>query len=412
MTMTNPLPLEVRFLKRYGRQLHMAGVPAHQFERMMTALGDKLGFNCQALSSPTSIFLSFQYQDDEDDNYPIPVHLDRMNPPAINLGNTAELYDIGNSLLDDEVSTEEGYAKLKNWQPKQLYPGWLQIICWGLSGGGVAVMLSASWVGIVAATLSAALTGLLITHAGAALREGGLEAIAALFSTFLVFSLNRLVPGLDVFIVIMSSLIVLIPGLGLTIAVTELSTDHLASGSARLSGALVTLLKLSLGVLIGTVVVGWFGWSIDIDHATNLPSPPDWFRWPALLTSAFGFGILFSVRRKELHIAMLAAVVSYVVSRLGVALGGLEFGVLLASMSVAILSNLYGRLAKQSGALIRVPGVILLVPGTIGYHGATALFLDGGANMTDTSLLALRLLISLVGGLLFGNTLLPPRRGH
>ena len=112
--------------------------------------------------------------------------------------------------------------------------------------------------GLAAATLSAALTGILITHAGAALREGGLEAIAALFSTFLVFALNQLVPGLDVFVVIMSSLIVLIPGLGLTIAVTELSTDHLASGSARLSGALITLLKLSLGVLIGTVIVGRF----------------------------------------------------------------------------------------------------------------------------------------------------------
>ncbi len=79
--MTNPLPLEVRFLKRYARKLHMAGVPAHQFERMLTALADKLGFNCQALSSPTSIFLSFQYQDDEDDNHPIPMQLDRMNPP-------------------------------------------------------------------------------------------------------------------------------------------------------------------------------------------------------------------------------------------------------------------------------------------------------------------------------------------
>ncbi len=168
---------------------------------------------------------------------------------------------MGNCLLDGEVSLEQAYEKLRFWQPKQLYPVWLQIICWGLTGGAVAVMLSASWVGIAVAALSGALTGMLMTMAGAALREGGLEAIAALFSTFLVFALNHLVPGLDVFVIIMSSLIVLIPGLGLTIAVTELSTDHLASGSARLSGALVTLLKLSLGVLIGTVIVGWFGWS-------------------------------------------------------------------------------------------------------------------------------------------------------
>jgi uncharacterized membrane protein YjjP (DUF1212 family) len=410
--MNNQLPLEVRFLKRYARKLHTAGVPAHQFERMMTALSDKLGFNCEVLSSPTAIFLSFHYQDDEDEQRPIPMQLLRMYPPAINLGNTAELYQLGNDLLDGQIDVAQANTDLRGWQPEQVYPLWLQIICWGLTGGAVAVMLSASWVGIAAAALTCALLGVLVTQAGQVLREGGLEAIAALLSTFVVFSINRLVPGLDVFVVIMSSLIVLIPGLGLTIAVTELSTDHLASGSARLSGALVTLLKLSLGVLIGTVVVHWFGWSVDYDAIEALHKPPDWFRWPALIAAAFSFAVLFSARKKDIHIAMAAAIISYMVSRAGVAAGGVEFGVLLASMTTAVLANLYGRLYKQTGALIRVPGVILLVPGTIGYHGATALFLDGGANLTNTTLLALRLLISLVGGMLFGNTLLPPRRGH
>ena len=172
--MINQLPLEVRFLKRFARQLHAAGVSAHQFERMVTALADKLGFNCQALSAPTSIFLSFQYQDDEDDNRPIPMQLERMSSPSINLGNTAELYQLGNRLLDGEVSVDEAYAKLRNWQPEQLYPLWLQIICWGLTGGAVAVMLSASWAGIAAACLTCALVGVLVTQAGDALREGGL----------------------------------------------------------------------------------------------------------------------------------------------------------------------------------------------------------------------------------------------
>jgi len=410
--MPNQLPLEVRFLKRYARQLHRAGVPAHQFERMMTGLSDKLGFDCDVLSSPTAIFLSFHHQDDEDDQRPIPMQLLRMDPPAINLGNTAELYGLGNDLLDGTVDVVQANNDLRGWQPEQLYPLWLQIICWGLTGGAVAVMLSASWIGIGAAALTCALLGVLVTQASDVMREGGLEAIAALFSTFVVFALNRLVPGIDVFVVIMSSLIVLIPGLGLTIAVTELSTDHLASGSARLAGAMVTLLKLSLGVLIGTVIVHWFGWSANFGSLDSLAGPPEWFRWPALLAAAFSFAVLFSARKQDIHIAMAAAIVSYVISRAGVAAGGVEFGVLLASMSVAILANLYGRVFKQAGALIRVPGVILLVPGTIGYHGATALFLDGGANITDTTLLALRLLISLVGGLLFGNTLLPPRRGH
>ena len=143
--MTNQLPLEVRFLKRYARKLHTAGVPAHQFERMMTALSDKLGFDCEVLSSPTAIFLSFHYQDDEDEQRPIPMQLLRMQPPATNLGNTAELYRLGNELLDEKTTIVQANSELRDWQPEQLYPLWLQIICWGLSGGAVAVMLHASW---------------------------------------------------------------------------------------------------------------------------------------------------------------------------------------------------------------------------------------------------------------------------
>lgn len=410
--MSNQLPLEVRFLKRYGRQLHAAGVPAHQFERMMTALADQLGFNCGVLSSPTAIFLSFIYKDDEEDQHPIPMQLVRMNSPTINLGNTSELYRLGNKMLDNEIQLDQAYADLSGWQPEQLYPVWLQILCWGIAGGAVSVMLSTSWAGIAIATMVSAVLGVLVTQSGEALREGGVEAVAALLSTFLVFALNHVVPGLNVLVIIMSSLIVLIPGLGLTMAVTELSTDHLSSGSARFAGAMVTLLKLGLGVLIGTVVVNWIGWNAGFEPTVGLPSPPDWFRWPALLAASFSFAVLFSVRRKDFHIAMLAAIVSYVVSRIGVELGGLEFGVLLASLVTAVLANLYGRIYKLPGALIRVPGIILLVPGTIGYHGATALFLESGVDLSETTMLAFRLVISLVGGLLFGNTLLPPRRGH
>jgi uncharacterized membrane protein YjjP (DUF1212 family) len=142
--MNHQLPLEVRFLKRYARLLHAAGVPANQSERMITGLADRLGFDCHVMSSPTSIFLSFSYQDDEDDQRPIPITLLRMAPPSINLANTSELYGLGNDLMDDKISIEQANASLMGWQPRQLYPLWLQIICWGLSGGAVATMLQSS----------------------------------------------------------------------------------------------------------------------------------------------------------------------------------------------------------------------------------------------------------------------------
>jgi hypothetical protein len=36
----------------------------------------------------------------------------------------------------------------------------------------------------------------------------------------------------------------------------------------------------------------------------------------------------------------------------------------------------------------------------------------GGPDLGDTALLVFRMVIALVGGLLFGNTLLSPRKGH
>ena len=49
----------------------------------------------------------------------------------------------------------------------------------------------------------------------------------------------------------LAGLIVLIPGFMLTIAIRELSTRHLASGTARLVGAGITFLGIIFGVALG-----------------------------------------------------------------------------------------------------------------------------------------------------------------
>ena len=49
---------------------------------------------------------------------------------------------------------------------------------------------------------------------------------------------------------IIASLIVLLPGMALTNAVNELTSQHLVSGVARFAGALATVLKLTVGSMI------------------------------------------------------------------------------------------------------------------------------------------------------------------
>lgn len=406
--MSNPLPIEVRFLKRYARRLHQAGTPAHQMESMLTAIANQLGYDCEVWSSPTASFISVQRVDDEDELDPIPMQLIRTPPGQINLGYTSDLYELGEDLFEGRIDVHEAFRKLKT--DDSALPGWLRALSWGLCSAGIAVMLGASWLGVAVAGGIGALLGAVFVLVGERRSIGGLEAVAALTATLLVHALQNAMPGLDTATVIMAALIVIVPGLSLTIAVTELSTNHLSSGAARLAGALAVIFMLALGVLLGTVITGFLGWNAPAEPVIELAHPPGGFIVPTILLTALGFAILFSARPRQFPIAMTAAVFSYVVSRVAVAMGGLEFGVLITALLIGMASNLFARLLNVPASLMRVPGIILLVPGSLGYRAATGAMLGQGTGVEDAFMLMAVVAVGLVGGLLIGSTLVPPRR--
>ncbi len=408
--MTQPLPIEIRFLKRYARALHMAGVPAHQLEGLIQATARWMGYKCDFWSSPTAVFLSLQTRDDHDDEKPLPMQLVRLYPSATNLAATAELYELGEDLIEGRLDLETAYQRLHQPPASMLYSNTLQVLAGSLVSGAFAILFHSSWLGVLVASLAGVLVGLLPIVLPRLQAAGSLEPLAALAVSLFVYACNSVFSSIETASIIMSGLIVLMPGLGLTIAVTELSTDHLSSGSARLAGALVVILKLALGVLVGKVIAGWLGWTAagELDWAAALP--PLWFQWPALLLAGLAFAVLFNVRHRDVHLAVLAAFTGYVVSRAGVILGGVEFGVLLAALVVGLLGNLLGRWLRRPASLVRVPGIILLVPGALGYRTVTNALLGANPNPQETVLLVAILVIALVGGLLIGNTIVPPRR--
>jgi uncharacterized membrane protein YjjB (DUF3815 family) len=211
--------------------------------------------------------------------------------------------------------------------------------------------------------------------------------------------------------VVLASLIVLMPGMSLTTAVREISSQHLVAGVARMGGAISTLLKLSFGTVAATSLCAAVG-----IHARDyaLPPLPGWTELPALLIGAFGFAILFRAARRDWLIVMGAVIVGYLATRWGGqisgTLPGAPFGVFLGGFLLSALANFYARLAKRPGAVIREPGIILLVPGSVGFRSMSFLVERDTTLGMDSGILLLTLLVSLVAGLLFGDLLISPRR--
>jgi uncharacterized membrane protein YjjB (DUF3815 family) len=233
------------------------------------------------------------------------------------------------------------------------------------------------------------------------------EALSALFAGIVACLVHAFIVPLQVTTVIVSSLIVLLPGLMLTTAVNELATQHYVSGVARFAGACTILLKLAFGTVAAMQIAHAMGIDLTPPAVAPLPRLTEII---ALIGSSFAFAILFRAARRDYPLVMMSAWLGYASTRLGGYLFGPEFGVFFAGFIVSAAANAYGQFANRPGAIVRVPGIILLVPGSVGFRSLFSVFERDIATGLDTAVSMVVLLISLVAGLLFGNLVMPPRR--
>src|SRR5690606_31775696 len=192
------------------------------------------------------------------------------------------------------------------------------------------------------------------------LRESG-DAVSAVVAASITILVAAFVAPLNLNTVIISALIVLMPGLALTNAVNELTSQHLMSGTARFSGAVATMIMLTVGTMAATVGLGLFG----VEPQVRAWRPqPDWVEWCALGVASIAFAVLFRAKMRDWPLVAAAAATGYLVSRLAGLAWGAEFGIFLAALVVTAAGNGYAGWAWRPGAVVRVPGIILMVPGS------------------------------------------------
>ena len=233
-----------------------------------------------------------------------------------------------------------------------------------------------------------------------------LDAIAGILAAFGATLVASLVWPISTKLVMLSALIVLVPGLSLTSAAVEIATQHLVSGSARLIGAFATLMKLAFGALVGNELARMLHLEAVGDNSTLAFAHQE---WPSLLLAAIAFAVLFRARLRDWPITISAAVLGYLSTRWASAQMSQEFGVFFAACVVCLAANAFARWSRRPGALVRVPGIILLVPGSVGFKSLSFLVERDVFLGLDTAVGLLLVLASLAAGLLVANTVLPPR---
>ena len=408
----SPFRQRCNFIIDLARRLHACGMSTDRLEGAVLTVSKRLGVRTEIWCNPTGIILSFS-SPQKNDGAEITRVL-RLAPGDINLKALSMVDDVAERVTDGRMDLDEGLDALTVLdRPVRREKLAVTVLAFGLASGSVAALLRTSWADVLASALIGLLIGLLTIAAAKRPRlNEASDAIAAMLATFSAVAIAAFVAPLSLQTVVIASLIVLMPGLMLTTAVAELSSQNWASGTARFAGATVALLKLTFGTIVATQAAQALGWQPQLISAPQLPA---WAEWVGLGVGSAAFAVLFGAARRDFLVVMAGAWIGYGLTRLGGQIPGLSSeafagGVFIAGLGVAVVSNAFGRLFRRPGALLRVSGIILLVPGSVGFRSLSSVLERDVVLGLDTAVAVLSALISLVAGLLFGNLLVPPRR--
>jgi len=409
---TSPFRQRCNFIIDLARRLHACGMSTDRLEGAVLTVSRRLGVRTEIWCNPTGIILSFS-SPQKSDGAEITRVL-RLAPGDINLKALAMVDDIAERVTDGRMEVDEGLQALTALdRPMAREKLAITVLAFGLASGSVAALLRTSWADVAASAVIGLMIGLLSVASSSRPRlHEASDAIAALLATLTATAIAAFVTPLSLQTVVIASLIVLMPGLMLTTAVAELSSQNWASGTARFAGATVALLKLTFGTIVATQAAHAMGWQPQLISAPQLPA---WAEWMGLLVGSSAFAVLFGAARRDFLIVMAGAWIGYGLTRLGGQIPGLSSeafagGVFLAGLGVAMVSNAFGRIFRRPGALLRVSGIILLVPGSVGFRSLSFVLERDVVLGLDTAVAVLSALIAIVAGLLFGNLLVPPRR--
>lgn len=388
------------FLIRVAELLHRYGTPSHRLERVMEKISRTLGVPSVFLYTPTALVASLGSGAEER------TYMRRVDAGAIDADKLNRFDEILERLEARDITVREAAEEMEAAAAaKPIYAGWMTALACGVACASVAVFFGGSAVEVaLSGTIGIAIAGIEVVQARLKWETGLLFPVSGFVAAFLSLAFARWITPIDDRLVTLASVVVLLPGFTLTIAMTEITVGHLSAGVARLAGASVTLFTIFLGVAIA--------WRLGNDWRAIPEDPihlPTWAGLLATFVAPASFGILFRVPVKLWPIIFVVSLSGFWSAKWG-GNYGVEVGAFLGATVVGCCSNFYARVTDKPAMVPVAPGLLVLVPGSLGYRSLTALLNRQTVEGVEFAFGMVLVAMALVGGLLAASAIVPPKR--
>lgn len=351
----------IDFSIQFGRYYIAAGGPTSRLEESLTSMARDLGYEVETWATPTGLFVSCRNRK----GGTVQTDLARIKEGAMNLSRLCWLETLGHDVQIGKISPRAAMKILKSSKfQTPVYTVLQNFIAAFVMGAAISFP---TFRRIDAAIVSGLITIGTYIISGPMLRLQipspiFREFLGCFFTLFAAVFFSRIVGGpLESFSI--GGIILLVPGLTLTTAISELADQNFISGTAKLMKGMLTLLALGIAYILFQ----------DISPQMPMKEFPQ-FHHAALhpLVSAFGvllsvsgFAVLFQVPRKSLPWSSITGVIGWLVL---MQFDGARYSAMasfLASIAVGLFSLALGRRFHVPSQTFSVPGILALLPGML-----------------------------------------------
>ncbi|MHC4809246.1 MAG: threonine/serine exporter family protein [Planctomycetota bacterium] len=404
MPTPTPTPAARSLLLELARALHAAGSPSDRTESMLEEAAVRCGVAGVFFVTPTSIMASFA-----DGTQVI-----RGEPGAVDLGRMSDLEEIVSALgpTPEAVAAGERRLRVMAGSPPRYGRGVTRLSFAGASAAA-AVLIGGTAEGALFAAAGAVAVGLGLEAAASRPRLARAFLLLASASVAFAATLFAAVAATDGAVIALAALIVLLPGLSLTLAMRELAARHLVSGGSRLMGAAVDFVSIGFGLALGERLARSVLEPLAAGRSwlSALPRPgtrdPAWDA-AALLVAPLTFLVLFQAPPRAALPIIGTCLLAWTTAA---AMDGVDprLAPMAAAAAAGIAANLLSRVLRMPAAVFLVPGIMLLVPGVLGMRSLDAILGTDPVGGITTAVSTVLVGTAIAAGLLAANAALPPR---
>jgi uncharacterized membrane protein YjjP (DUF1212 family) len=400
---TNELKKKIKVISLIGVGLHKYGTNAQRLEGSLNYICKYLGLKGHFFTTPTYLAVSI---DTEDEQYSRHI---RVTPTGTDLAKLQELDIIANALCFGHISVDEAIKEIQELEDRPFsYNQFVILLSYSFTSAALSAILLGGYIEMIFSFIIGSIVGLLaILRTNSSKISDIFEFLSAFIVMFCCYIGVNLGHEFNFQIVLISSLVVIIPGLSLTIAMTELATQHLVSGTARLMGALIDFFKISFGILLSVEVGNIIFGKMTIIQATPL-SP--YFLLPAIALAALSFTVIFNAFKRDFIWILLSGIVTIGTLKLSLLFFNQTLSIFFSAFTIGLFSNLFARIRKRPAAITLLPGIIFIVPGSIGLKGFNLIFQDDFIAGLSGGFQMFIVAITIVAGLFLANVTLNPRK--